>query len=515
MYGEFHAPSPPRPLLPGPLPDIRGIKPGQVVMSTNDPAALLCRLLEEKAETEWLEFKHNNCEADEIGRCVSACSNAAMLRGRERAFMVWGIENGTKRRVGTSVRLAQIKKGGENLANWLGRIVEPRLMMELLDFEDQGLQFSILVIEPGYDRPIKFAGEAYIRIGENTKKLKDFSDHERTLWLATSRRKFEEAVASTHRSQSEVLGSLDVPAFYKLMHEEVPQSTDEIMRRFCSIGFLRDDMEGGYDITNLGAILFAQDIAQFPSIASKSIRVVKYLGLDKRKSEAEIEGKKGYAVGFSGLIRYVMDRLPSEEKYDGGVRKMEPVYPFTAVREVVANALIHQDFTINGAGPLIEIYSDRVEVINPGNSLISVDRIIDERRSRNEKLASVMRDLGLCEERGGGIDKAIFEIEEKALPTLEFIASENAMRVVLFGPKRFGDLSKSDRVWACFCHCVIRWLRHDYMSNTSLRERFSLPDEEYQAISVVISDARKQGRIVPADPDQGKRNARYVPYWAR
>ena len=51
------------------------------------------------------------------------------------------------------------------------------------------------------------------------------------------------------------------------------------------------------------------------------------------------------------------------------------------------------------------------------------------------------------------------------------------------------------------------------MSNTSLRERFNLADEDYQLASAVIADARKAGRIIPADPSQGKKNARYVPYW--
>jgi ATP-dependent DNA helicase RecG len=170
---------------------------------------------------------------------------------------------------------------------------------------------------------------------------------------------------------------------------------------------------------------------------------------------------------------------------------------------------------MTGAGPVVEIYQDRVEVSNPGNSLIAVDRIIDERCSRNEKMAAAMRELGICEERGGGIDKAIIEIEEMSLPAPDFVTSANSMRVVLFGPKKFGQLSKADKMWACFCHCVVRWLRHDFMNNTSLRQRFSLAKDEYQAVSAVISDAKKAKRIIPADADQGKRNARYVPYWAR
>ncbi len=278
--------------------------------------------------------------------------------------------------------------------------------------------------------------------------------------------------------------------------------------------FYTKGLEGGYDITNLGAILFAKDVAEFPTMANKSVRVIRYAGLDKSRSDDEIEERKGYAISFQSVIRYIMDRLPKEERYTDGVRRTVSAYSRTAVREITANALIHQDFTISGIGPVVEIYQDRIEVINPGDSLIERDRMIDERRSRNEKLAKVMRELGFCEERGGGIDKSIIETEEMFLPAPLFLASKNTMRVVIFGPKKFNDLPKADKIWSCFCHCVVRWMRHDYMSNASLRQRFSLDQNDYQTVSNVIADARKENKIIPADPNQGNRNARYVPYWA-
>lgn len=482
-------------------------------MTTSDPKALLAWLLQ-RDEGTWVEFKVNNADPHEIGSCVSACANAAVLEERDRAFIVWGIENRTKRRVGSSVRLGELRKGGENFSNWLNRVLEPRLMLEFLDFEDAGLAFAILVIEPSYDRPVRFSGIEYIRIGENIRKLSDFREHERALWIATGRRKFEDAIALPHQSAAQVLELLSAETYYRLSARPEPRTPDEIIRQFCSARFIRDDMEGAYDITNLGAILLANDITRFPSIQSKSVRVVQYAETTKVRSVAEQEGKKGYAVGFEGLMRFIVERLPTEERYVNGVRRRVPVYSLTATREIIANALIHQDFTITGTGPVIEMYKDRLEVINPGDSLIDLDRIIDERRSRNEKLAAAMRDLGLCEERGGGIDKAIIEIEQMSLPAPEFHRSETSMRVVIFGPKTFNQLSRGEKVWSCYCHSVVRWLKRDYMSNASLRERFSLDDEEYQAVSGVIAAARKDGRIREAEANQGRRNARYVPYWA-
>ena len=88
------------------------------------------------------------------------------------------------------------------------------------------------------------------------------------------------------------------------------------------------------------------------------------------------------------------------------------------------------------------------------------------------------------------------------------------MRVVLLAPKNFGQMSKAEKMRACFFHCVLRWMTHDYMSNTTLRERFSLSPDDSQAVSAIISESINRGRIGPADPDQGKRNAKYIPYWA-
>lgn len=483
-------------------------------MYIQDAKALLKRLAGEISEASWLEFKQSDCEPDVIGACVSACANAAILAHKDRAFIVFGIENGTRKPVGTDVRLQRKKKGGENFLNWLSRLLEPRLPVEALDFEADGLAFAILAIEPTYDRPVKFAGVEYIRIGENTRKLGEFPEHERALWIATGRRKFESAVALAHKTEAEVLELLDSGVYCRLSRQAVARKRAEILRRFLAAELIREDFEGGYDITNLGALLLANDITAFPSISAKSVRVIKYEGRDKRHGLTEFEGRKGYAVGFEGLLKFVLQNVPRKESYDRGIRVSLPIYPEIALREFIANALIHQDFTVPGAGPVIEIYENRIEITNPGNSLIDVDRIIDERRSRNEKLAREMRGLGLCEERGGGVDKAIIEIEENALPAPEFIASQDSMRVVLFGPKKFSQLSKAEKTWACFCHCVVRWLQNDFMSNTTLRERFSLSESDYQAVSGVISDARRQRRIAPADPDQGKRNAKYVPYWA-
>ena len=108
------------------------------------------------------------------------------------------------------------------------------------------------------------------------------------------------------------------------------------------------------------------------------------------------------------MILYLSGLLPSNEAIGTAIRKDVQMYPPLAVRELIANALIHQDFRERGTSVLIEIYDDRIEISNPGKPMIEPIRFIDEYQSRNEMLAAVMRRVGLCEERVYSIDSSLF-----------------------------------------------------------------------------------------------------------
>ena len=208
--------------------------------------------------------------------------------------------------------------------------------------------------------------------------------------------------------------------------------------------------------------------------------------------------------------------LPKRELLVSGVRVVQPTYPPVAVRELVANALIHQDFTISGAGPMIEIFSDRIEITNPGVPLISTQRFIDlPPRSRNENLAALMRRLGMCEERGSGIDKVIFAVEVAQLPAPEFRLTDQHTQVVLYGPVPLGEMSRGDRVRAAYQHAALQFVSNKSMTNASLRRRFALTASNAATASRIISDTIDAGFIRRADGDAGsRRHAKYVPFWA-
>ncbi|MDA8001253.1 MAG: putative DNA binding domain-containing protein [Alphaproteobacteria bacterium] len=451
---------------------------------------------------------------DVIGRCVSALANSAVLAGQTKAYLVFGIEDESRMVRGTDFHPDNKKIGNESIRHWLVNRICPRLNVEFCDVRVNGKTVWVLIIEPAYDHPVAFGDARYIRIGPNNRKLQEFPEKERALWLATGRRGFEDAAAEHSQSQSQVFEKLDIPGFFELKGTPAPGNEEEIIGQIAAAELIREDGEGGYDITNLGAVLFANDMKQFPSVSRKAVRLIEYSGTSKIDMKREKEHQKGYAAGFRDLLKEVEEKIAQPEEIREGVRTTPLAYPRDAVREILVNALIHQDFSITGAGPMVEIYSDRMEIYSPGGSLIDEDRIIDDHRSRNEKLAEVARNLGLCEERGSGLDRALGKVEEMCMAPPEFLMSQNSVRVILFQVKEFRRMTKEEKARACFFHCVLRWVGNDYMNNRSLRDRFGLPEEKYQSVSAVIADSVEKNRIKRASPDQGRRYASYIPYWA-
>jgi predicted HTH transcriptional regulator len=210
-----------------------------------------------------------------------------------------------------------------------------------------------------------------------------------------------------------------------------------------------------------------------------------------------------------------MGQLPQNEVIVDALRQEVKLLPEITIRELVANALIHQDFKMGGASVMIEIYAHRVEISNPGEPIVPVERFIDGYQSRNERLADLMRRMGICEEKSSGIDKVVAAAEAYQLPAPDFRVSFQRTIVTVFGPKPFEDMDREDRIRACYQHCALRWVMHERMTNQSLRERFHLPESKSVVISQVITACVEAGKIKPDEKVGASRKfARYLPFWA-
>ena len=472
----------------------------------------LCKL---PHETTWVEFKHNNYIPNLIGERISALANSAALEDRQTAYMIWGVHDKTHEIVGTDKDLQNIPVNNGELEGWLRQRLSRNSDFNFDSAVIDGKRVGVLSITAASGYPVMFQNEEYIRFGSITRKLNEFVEKRGQLWDKLRNSRFETRPAKSNLTSGDVVALLDCQLYFDQKGIPFPTSQDGILHYFVEEEMVRRQDDGLFTITNLGAILFAKRLADFPSVSRKAVRVVKYAGNNKMEIEIEETNPKGYAVGYEDVVKYICALTPSSEKISLARREQKRAYPVIAIREAVANALIHQDLNVSGAGPLVEIFSNRIEITNPGSLLVDINRIVDNPpMSRNEKLAALMRQLKMCEEAGSGWDKIVLSSELMFLPAPTIAVFDESTRVSLFTMIPFKNLEPDSKLWSCYMHACIKHIQQEQLTNASLRQRFDLPESSSGMISRLIKEAVKKRLIRAFDPSTAPRYMKYVPVWA-
>ena len=395
-------------------------------------------------------------------------------------YLVFGIDDKTAEL--ESISQENVSVIVNKLAN-LGRdAIEPPLIIDhtVVNFHEASI--LIVCIAELRNKPVYLRGksieESWIRSGGTTRKA---SRHDiGSLLLNSTTPKWEDLRASSIMSFNKVVQKLDIDTIAKLLERPLPNEADELAKWLVEVGILKQDGRGYY-VSNFGAVAAGLKLEQFPALERKRIRVIRYRGLNKVETIDELLGQRGYASGFERLISYLKRMLPHSEIIQQSLRQQVSVYPEIALRELIANTLIHQDFSVTGAGPMIEIFDDRLEFTNPGSLLPGkrVDRLIGTTPlSRNQILAKAFRRYRICEERGTGFQKVVQSAELFGLPPVLFTPFENSFKVTLYAPRKFSDMSQGERIEACYQHAVLQYLSSQTLTNSTLRERFKLHDKQ-------------------------------------
>ena|SRR3990167_1024870 len=356
-----------------------------------------------------------------------------------------------------------------------------------------------------------YEGSYLMRSGE---ELVPMSEDRLRIIFAEGQSSWLEQPALTPLSAQEVIQYLDTQAFFDLLKLPYPSNQNGVLERLLSEKLI-SNTNGDYCILNMGAILLAKNLRDFGNIGRKAVRVIAYKANSKLDTKSDLKYEKGYASGFQELIHYIMGQLPQNEVIKDALRQETKLVPEIVVRELVANALIHQDFQEVGVSSAVEIFSDRLEISNPGEPTVPVERFIDGYQSRNERLADLMRRFGICEEKSSGIDRVIQTAEAMQLPAPEFLVEHKRTVVIIYGQLSFKMMDRDARIRACYQHCVLQWVMRNRMTNQSLRERFGLTERSGNSVSQIITYAIDQ-KIIKRDssaPDSRK-FARYLPIWA-
>jgi len=324
------------------------------------------------SETEHIEFKEakNGYDTTDLYRYCVALANEGGGK------LILGITDKRPRKVVGS----QAFRNPEDIKAKLLDKLRVRVEVEIVT-HPQGRVLVFHVPPRSLGMPLHLDGVYLMRTGERlvpmtADKLRRIFDEGKADFLSQ--------IVRSGLSADEVVSLLDTQGYFDLIKLPYPAERGAVLERFASEKLIQV-REGLYEITNLGALLFAKDLDDFDGLARKAPRVIVYSGKSKLATRSDQFIPKGYAVGFETLIRYVNAQLPSNEIIGRALRETTRMFPEIAVRELIANALIHQDFTETGTSVVIELYSDRLELTSPGLPFIKPERFIDEYKNRVTK----------------------------------------------------------------------------------------------------------------------------------
>ncbi len=383
----------------------------------------LDELLRLPAETEWLEFKHNNEKPDAVGEYLSAIANGAALHGKKAGYMVWGIKDGTHDVVGTSFAPKHTKVGNEALENWLLRLLNPRIDFTIYELMCDELPVVLFEVLAANSTPVRFSGEAYIRVGSHKKKLKDYPEKERRLWQMLSGG-HEDWSAQIVEAAS--VNDLDPEALrfareqYKEKH---PQHTAEVDDWDDATFLNKTKVCIGGKITRTALLLLGrEETVHFLSPAQARIT---WILRDEKNMEKDYQhfdtplilaGDKVLAKIRNLTVRH----LPSGTLFPHEVTQYDP----WVMRETLHNCIAHQDYAMHGKISIVEtpgslLFTNLGSFI-PGTVEEMIRSDSPPEVYRNSFLAQAMVNLNMIDTIGSGIKRMFTRQRERSFPMPDY-----------------------------------------------------------------------------------------------
>ena len=400
-------------------------------------------------ESRQLEFKRATTQFDSTKLMRYCCALSCEGGGK----MVFGVSD-DKQVVGTQA-FADPAKTEHDIHNRIGL----RCTFETLQAD--GKRVLILHIPRSVvGHPTSYEGRYWMRSGESLAPMSP--ERLRELLNEGAPSYLDENEPGTH-SWDEIKLLPAVERYYELIGSRMPGEETQI-RDFLRMHFVeRTAFDASlFYIRRLGAITLARSLNDFPDVEHHTIRVMRLRGTSITDMVFDRTYSKGYAVVFDDVIDQINALLPVNEDFADGLRDEHRDFSLVAVREIVVNACVHQDFMEHG-----------------------------------------------------GIDRALENIEKQQTDAPEFIVKTRSTTVEL-RKGRFEDMGMKERVNAAYLHCCLQTAKGGFLTNSSLRERFGLSKAKTAVTSQVIAAAVDAGLIFLDPATKGsRRTARYLPFYHR
>ncbi|HUU06162.1 MAG TPA: RNA-binding domain-containing protein [Patescibacteria group bacterium] len=436
-------------------------------METADLISLLNRLRSEPDETEWLEFKANRYDPQTLGEYLSALANSACIQGKTRGYLVFGIENKTHEIVGTSFNpLKEKGKGNQNLLIWLSKGLLSATGFEHYEFRVDNKNVVLFEVFSATDCPVKFYGQAFVRIGSSKTLLANHPEKERIIW----QRKQD---WSGKICEQATIVDLDNEAIKKARLEyksKIPQKSLDVDQWDDETFLNKVGLAIHGNISNSAMVLLGKP--ESVSLISPAIARISWILKDEKNVEKDYEHfDPPFILNVDRILAKIRNltirQLPSGTLFPVEISQYDP----WVLREALHNCIAHQDYSLGGRINLIESL-EKLILTNRGSFLPgSIETVISQDSPleiyRNPTLVRIMVNLNMIDSQGGGI-KRMFQAQMKR-----------------FFPMPDYDLSDSERVVVSISGAIL-----DEKYTRLLMERTDLDLWEVLLLDKVQKDIR-------------------------
>lgn len=276
---------------------------------------------------------------------------------------------------------------------------------------------------------------------------------------------------------SKIKSSDRVSSFVKQMYD------DEILEYYSLVG------EDGY-LTNLGVLWLGTQPQRARLLYSPTVQFIRY---DTNGNKVFKQVWDDYTLNPDELLESIWQSIPdwreSNEVSDGLWRKEIPAYDEKVVREVLCNSIAHRPYTTRG-DVFINLYPDRMEVVNPGRLPLGVtpNNILRTTVKRNKELSRLFYALHIMEGEGSGYDlmyetqlslgksiPIVKEGEDSVSVTIERkIVSKEASRIYDYMQYVYPEIIEHQKAVIAFGLI----LQEEIISSEALSKRLQLPESD-------------------------------------
>lgn len=321
----------------------------------------------------------------------------------------------------------------ERIVNLCRSRCQPAILPSIEMTQLEGKQILVVRVEEGRRKPYKANEVTYVRVGSTCRHAN--RDEEYRMFIESGEIVFEQTPV-----QGATFADLDRPKLAHYVELRAPGAVTvnqmPLERLALRLGFVCEEGEELVP-TVAGLLLFGQ----YPQLAlpQSGISAVRFLGTDLADpllDRAEIEGTLDQLIVQAAQFVRRNERVAAVFGTDFPSRTDMPEYPIWSVREVLANAVSHRDYSVRGQRVMLRMFDDRLEVFNPGGlmpgvTLEELERMEVVPPRRNPLLVRVLREWGIVEEVGRGLTRIRREMQEHGSGEPVFRADRRSFTVIL------------------------------------------------------------------------------------